>query len=334
MGYSPRQFHSGKVYELTIRTLSGLPFVCSKLITFLLKLALARANRDGKVSICHFVWMGNHAHILLVCRDQQGLANFVCELKKKLTDYLKRLFGLEQLFLWERRSSIAEIATYEDLVERLQYFYLNPQSAGLTNDIESYPGLTTWEAFQLSECDLEATIESSIPWISTSCLPRIPKKYDRMWDSRITRSLAKSSQSMELLTIEPYACLRSFGRSSSDTAAFKAEIVEGVKKRQKLLRTKRHKEGKKVFGAVALQRQRPTLKGWKPKEKDRRIFLICNNTDLRLKILRKYKNFQQLCRECYQDYLAGYKQVEWPPGAFQPPLPRLYNWLDRQAQPG
>lgn len=114
VGYSPRQFNSRSVYEVTVRTLSGLPFTSSPLMRLLLETAIARANRDQKVVICHYVWMSNHAHIMLVCNDQQGMSNFVGELKKKLTDSIKRLFGRDQLFLWERRSSIAKIATYED----------------------------------------------------------------------------------------------------------------------------------------------------------------------------------------------------------------------------
>jgi REP element-mobilizing transposase RayT len=327
VGYSPRQFNSRSVYEVTVRTLSGLPFTSSPLMRLLLETAIARANRDQKVVICHYVWMSNHAHIMLVCNDQQGMSNFVGELKKKLTDSIKRLFGRDQLFLWERRSSIAKIATYEDLVERLQYFYLNPQRAGLIEDIDSYPGLTTWKAFQDSENHLEARSESLIPWIPATMLPRMPEKPDIHWSSRMVRELTKLAPSKEALTLYPNFCLKAFGCSAHDVESFKQHVKIGVRAEEQLLREKFRDKNRQVVGRLALVLQRSTLDGWKPKKRERRIFLICSDKALRLELLEQYKGFQKRCRKCYESYLSGYRDIEWPPGAFQPPLPRLYNWI-------
>lgn len=327
MGYSPRRFQSKSVYEITIRTLRGLPFTCSPLMKLVIESAIARANRDEKVKISHYLFMANHAHIMLVCLDQQGLSNFVGEVKKKITDSMKRLFGREQLLLWERRSSIAEIATYEDLVQRLQYFYLNPQEAGLIQDINSYPGLSTWQDFRNSEDTLDANAERHVPWLPATYLPRIPPKPDDYWGIRVIRRLSRFALEKEKLVVYPNLCLEAFDRTAKDVGAFKESVRKGVQNREALLAKARLEDGRKVLGRTALLQQRPTLEGWRPKRRERRIFLICSDENLRKELLKQYKGFHRICRHCYEMYLRGYRDVEWPPGAFQPPLPRLYNWL-------
>ena len=55
-----RQIISGRPYELILRVSNKLPFVALELVDLILKSALARAQRDNKVIICHHLWMGNH----------------------------------------------------------------------------------------------------------------------------------------------------------------------------------------------------------------------------------------------------------------------------------
>ena len=105
MGRPYRKYQNYSVYELTIRTKTGLPFVTRPLIELLIKSALARALRDTTVTLCHIVTMGNHYHILVFVEDLNDLPLFHGRFKKNLTDYTKKLLGIDYLHLQGTRPS-------------------------------------------------------------------------------------------------------------------------------------------------------------------------------------------------------------------------------------
>jgi hypothetical protein len=261
--------------------------------------------------------------MIIFCHDPHGLTQFIGETKKKITDYMKRLFNLEQLTLWEARSSIIELPTVEDLMNRLVYFYLNPNRAGLTQSINEYPGLTSWQTFLKVGETLEAREEKDLPWISALKLPIMTKDRDPYWAQRTINGLKEKASINENLIIQPYKCLEAYGLTEADIPNFKAEIIKRVREGEETLLTEPNDPNiKRTFkGVAALNKQEPTLNDWKPKSKRRRIFLICSDPDLRRQMIAEYKYFFKLCRQCYETYLKGDRTVLWPPGAFQPPMP-------------
>jgi hypothetical protein len=268
--------------------------------------------------------MGNHLHMIIYVREPQGLTNFMCETKKKITDYIKTLFNLEQLTLWEPRSSVIEIPTYKDLVDRVVYFYLNPNRAGLVQRIDDYPGLTTWQNLSNVAETIDGRAEKFLPWISCSKLPILTEDQDFGWGQRVVNGLKASTDITEKLVIQPFQCLGVFGLSDDDIPNFKAEVIRRVREgEEKSLSEPTDSDSKKPTfkGIAALKKQRPTLTDYKPRIKTRRIFLICSDPQLRKQILAEYRAFFTRCRQCYQEYLKGDRSIVWPLGAFQPPMP-------------
>ena len=96
---------SKQVYEVCFRTKRGLPFVCTEYMKLILESVLARAQRDYKVEISHFVYMGNHPHMLITARDSLQFKNFYCEVKKQTTEMIKRLLNLRHLSLWQENAT-------------------------------------------------------------------------------------------------------------------------------------------------------------------------------------------------------------------------------------
>jgi hypothetical protein len=62
------------------------------------------------------------------------------------------------------------------------------------------------------------------------------------------------------------------------------------------------------------------MKPHKPKKKERKIYLICSDRELRLELLEQFQQILNRCRECYRKAKEGLR-VEWPPGTFTPWFP-------------
>ena len=67
--------------------------------------------------------------------------------------------------------------------------------------------------------------------------------------------------------------------------------------------------------------QRPTVTGWKPKTKERRLFFLSSCKQLRLEFLRYFEAFCSTCRELYKAWKAGTYPKDWPPEAYLPQHP-------------
>ena len=136
MPHRRRHIVSNTCYEICFRAKETLPFVCYKLIRLIIGAAMARTQRDDKVVICHDIWNGSHAHIILVAKDAQQFVNFYGELQKRITDALKRLTGRESLSLWEGYPMVAEIGDLAAAIDRIAYIYANPAQDNLVENIK------------------------------------------------------------------------------------------------------------------------------------------------------------------------------------------------------
>ena len=96
-----------------MRTRVGLPFVCTKYMNLIIEGIVARVQRNHKVQLCHKNFMGNHPHMIIVAKDSLECTNFYGEIKKQLTDSIKRLLGLEHLNLWQKNGT--SVIRYHDL---------------------------------------------------------------------------------------------------------------------------------------------------------------------------------------------------------------------------
>lgn len=125
-----RRIKSKGCYELCFRAREGLPLVAYDLIELIIGSAVSRTQRDDKVTLCHDLWNGSHAHIIVVTKDSSQCTRFYGEIQKRITDSIKRLLGLHYLDLWEGTAMVAEIADEEAAIERIAYLYANKSSHG------------------------------------------------------------------------------------------------------------------------------------------------------------------------------------------------------------
>lgn len=320
-----RRIESNSCYELCFRAREGLPLVAYDLIELIIGSAVSRTQRDNKVILCHDLWNGSHPHIIVVTKDSEQCLRFYGEIQKRLTDSIKRLLGLNFLNLWEGTAMVSRIYDLDAAIERIAYLYANPAKDNLEDCIEKFPGYTSWRGYKKAQPTLEAENSEEFPWIRMPSIPEVPDRPLTPYEDRsISRSLKESNKQRHILTRRPNAWMACFGiESPEEISEINARILNRVREKEEEARKLR--KGK-VMGAHRLRSQK-ILQPHKPKKKSRKIFIICSINKLRMELIAEFKDFCAKCRDCLRRWRGGDFNVEWPPGAFKPPLPPLVNVL-------
>lgn len=320
MGRACRLIESNKVYEISLRVKKGLPFPCWELIKTILKSTMARAARNEPARFCHFIWLGNHLHMLVVTKDARAFERFYGEVAKNLTEYVKALSGKrgENISLWEGRPMVAQVIGLDAILKRIVYFYTNPASADLVETIGDYPGLSSWEAFnKCSSMSDKHVIET--PWVRLKTVRALESnKITRSQDEEINKYFKDSNKHMEKFILEPNAWAEVLGLTEQELTQANNDIRTMIAQREENLKIERKLSGKQVIGAQRL-RLEAFMKPHIPKKKNRNIFCISSDTEARIAYIQKVKELQQYCHELYQKRLFHL----WPPGMFRPPFPPI-----------
>ena len=126
-----RMIRSKRLYDVCFRALQGLPLPERTVTTLFLESIIARLLASEQVVVCAYVWMANHSHMQLFSLDTGYLSFFHGQLKKRLTDFIKRHLGLSHLRRWDDRTTLGEVLDLEAAMARFVYSFLNPVRAGL-----------------------------------------------------------------------------------------------------------------------------------------------------------------------------------------------------------
>jgi hypothetical protein len=270
--------------------------------------------------------MNNHPHMIVVSQDVSALKRFNEELKKKITDFLKRLLGVKRLNLWPDASSISEILDLEKAIRHHAYIFLNPCRADLEESIDQYPGESSWNAFVTASPSVNAYVEVDAPWVKLPTIPKLsrwnPSKHE---EDRVTNSMTEASQGKHTVKVYPFAWLRPFGITAPQKIEeIRQRIIAEVRESEAQLHSERLAKARPVKGRQQLEQQ-AFMCSHIPKKRERRIFFLSSCRELRIEFLRTYRHFCSRCRECYEAACRGARDILWPDGAFIPPLRPLAN---------
>jgi hypothetical protein len=283
---------------------------------------LGRAQRDNKLDLCHFVDMNNHSHNLAVSHTAQELAKFYMEVQKKTTDAVKALVGLPHLSLWEDRPTVARVVDLEAVINRIVYIYCNPSNAALCESIEGYAGINSWSAFLTCEPSVDAEVAVDARWYPVSEIPRLPaRSLSPSQDAALHRELLKSEGAhSHPIVLKPFKWLEEFGITEQlRIENIRKQIIARVRQIERSNAAKRAAANTRCV-SISAQVREPYMKPHHPKEKERKIFVICSEKELRIAVLQDYKWIFSRCRECYRKVKEGLR-VDWPPGTFIPWFP-------------
>jgi len=317
-----RYIRSNRPYEICLRTRVGLPFPIWSLMCLLLWSALARTQRDYKVTICQLIWLSNHLHLLIVGHDAEQVAKFLMELQKKITDSIKRLTGIKHLNLWDGRPIVAEILDKEELVKRLTYFYVNPADANLVKSITDYPGISTWDLLGKADT-ISYSFEKQVPWIRLPMIQKLPSyTITETQDKFLTEKLTKSASKSHELIIKPNAWMKCFDVDEAEVKELNDSVKKAVFAEEAKLDALRILNKRSVMGAARLRKQGFTW-AHEPKKRNRRIYVLSSDADARIDYIRNFQHLTEVCRSLYREACAGARNLMWPPGFFTPRIPPL-----------
>jgi hypothetical protein len=311
------------MYDICFRALQGLPLPARSLTTFLIESIMARLIATEQVILCNYVWMANHLHMQIYSLDSSALTEFHGQLKKRLSDFLKRLLGLARLRLWDDRTTLGEVLDLDAAIERIVYSFLNPVRAKLVRSIDDYKGLNTWKEFLSAKADLNTCVEREVPWVLATDIETLAHR-NPSWseERRVIEELEQkaSSRQTHTLRIYPFKWLEAFGISDpSEIEKIRSRIVARVRQEEASLAPKKD-PAQRIEGFVVTEE-------YKPPRKERKVFMYGSTPTGRLAHLDLYRWFIGRCRQCYHLMKRGYSNIPWPPGCFIPPAPLLHNAL-------
>lgn len=312
---------------MCFRTRQGLPFAALRVIDLLLRSAIARANRGGKVEISHMVWMGNHVHLFIRVLDAVAFRLFYMETQKKITDYIKRLLGRKYLTLWQGKPQVAQVLDVEKAIERIVYFYTNPSSAHLVESISEHPLLNTWTAFTTCAPDLQASYSEKVPWVRLPALKKLRSRtLTASEDKALTEALTKKSKRTHDYRILPNSWMKAFGiKAPEEIGALNDRIQQRVAYEEERSRKERALKGHGVVGRKRL-RQQQIMAPHEPKKRERRNFVLASCAIARKEYIKKVRELFSYCRELYRQAQEGHFVI-WPPGVYPAAVPPLANAL-------
>ena len=115
-----RRYEKDRVYFISNRTAEGLPFVPTMLINMFIYGIIARAMFfQPHVRICHFLFMGNHYHMIAVLKgDPDALKSFMDYFDGEVAKVINRFRGRTGHNVWARTYDAEVLLTYESVIEK------------------------------------------------------------------------------------------------------------------------------------------------------------------------------------------------------------------------
>src|SRR5690606_34556989 len=85
---------------VTSRTEEGLPIVPTTVLNLLINGILAKATTMYKIKLCHYLFMANHFHILLVVDNPEHVSSFLRYIKSETAHAINRLLNRRRKTIW------------------------------------------------------------------------------------------------------------------------------------------------------------------------------------------------------------------------------------------
>jgi REP element-mobilizing transposase RayT len=309
------------VLFITTRIEEGLPLVPNDLINLCLWGILARARTMYDVQVCHFIFMNNHLHLILVVSNPDHVKNFIGYIKTESSHLVNRLLGRRQRTIWQRGYDSPLLLTPEKVEHYIRYLYLNPARANLEASIALYPGVSSWQMFtnDISKTKHRKIQRSDIKPLQN---PALSIKEQQ----RLTEQYLELDSIQYTFTLEPWAWLSCFPKLMEDTAQIKARLLSDIRAEERKLEITRLNANRSVIGATALRRQN-MLAEYIPTKFSPRTICICDDKEMRKRFLQHFRALCDAAVAVYARWKVGDFSWQLPPGMFAPRVPTLCSAL-------
>lgn len=295
------------VLEICFRAEQGLVLPATPLMQAIFIGLLARAQTLYPVTICHFVVMANHVHLLIVVQDPADVPRFMEYLKRESAHAINRILGRDRHTVWTAEYDSPIVLDAEKVIDRIVYFYTNPQQARLVQKIEHYPHLSSWRAFVKGGARLK------VPYFPRTAIPRGLTPVQAK-SRRIVDEMLKNSPSKHSLVLSPDGWMECFDASAgADPDRVRREIIERIRHKETQLTTE---HGPSVVGAKALAEEGVKL-DYIPKKRSKKMLCLGSTKRIRATFIAWYKETAALAAAAVAGWLKGLPTVI-PPGYFCP----------------
>lgn len=311
-------FVNKTVLFVTSRVEEGLPFVALSFVNLIIWGILARARKRYQVKVCHFIFMANHLHLLIVVDDPDDVAAFMRYIKVETSHAINRLLGRQKRTLWCDGYDSPIVLTVEDVQRYITYIYLNPLKARLVRRVSDYPGVSSWELYRSTSRKVNCRA------IARDSITRVPRRsLNHLEQLRIAEALVAEAQEVEFV-LEPDAWVECF------VAPTKTGTLDAARLNNSILREVSNAEAKlapaKVLGRKALQVE-IINRSYSPKSFARRMICLCSDVEIRKEFITWYKGLQQRANEVFLRWKQGDFTAKLPTGFLAPGNYRLTNLI-------
>lgn len=312
-----KYFPHGSTLFVTSRTEEGLPMPANHVMNHIIWGVLAEARSKYDVKICHFMFMANHLHMLLVVEDPAHVSEFMKYIKAEIAHSVNRLLGRFKKTIWSEGYDSPVVLTVNRVLHYINYIYLNPVRAGLVETVDEYPGVSSWKMFREGRAkSTHARVpRSRISKLASPALS-IAEQKELVNGWRLQKFEAKE------FVLEPWAWLECFSGSSRER--YEREIVAGIEHGEEVYREQRRKAGKEVVGITTLRRQ-SLNKEHIPEKRSRRMIVLCEEKQMRLAFIERFRALVFMAREVYKKWCLGELSLKIPPGMLAPRFPLLVS---------
>lgn len=261
---------------------------------------LTRAARRYAVEVHGYAFLSNHYHLLVSVSDAQQLAAFMTYLNSNLAREAGRLVRWREKFWGRRYQAILVSAEEEAQVGRLSYLLAHGVKEGLVASPFDWPGVHCARALA------EGALASGRWWNRT-----LESKARRQGLLPDPGAFVEPEQ----LTLTPLPCWRSLGPAIRRERVWKLiEEIEGWARRR------REETGEPPLGRDTICRQNPHLEPRRMK-KGPAPLVHAAAPAVRRALRAAYFTFLDAYRYAARQLREGARDIEFPSGAFPPPLP-------------
>jgi len=310
MPNSRKCFIHNTLVEVCFRTEEGLPLVAAPYMQVVLRGIFARAQELFFVRVVHFIVMANHVHMLLVVDNPEVVKDFIGYIKCESAHAVNRFLGRAKHTVWCDGYYSSVILNAETAISRIEYLYLNPQTAGLVDSIESYPNLNSWQSF------LDGGSQSLNKVISRNIVRALPRATASLAAQQELANYLESEALREaVLYIEPDAWMDCFSETQeADPEAYREEIISRVRAKESELKQSRKMP---VLGAHALMLECMDKK-YEPKKRSPRMICVSKSKLLRIAFILWFKEMSERAEEAIRVWRETNYLANLPPGFFLP----------------